>query len=344
MLRFLSLLFSEATAGADADAPDPAVIEAAIERAVDGTDRRLRAVGDYRKRLRDPVERAVRHVMTLVDSLPEPAEISQQSFGTDPRVRAFFSSGEHLREVLGGIAGLRACLEQCAGPVPDDLFGMLTMAMEERNVLGMELDGDIVRRDVLQVSVSFSRHRYLCPAAREADARWELKKRAFDFLVERALERLAEAKQKRGELERQRLLLRRKLDAMKAGNWGLDSMFADGDESPPDLAALEADIEAVDAELGNSGSQALGLEESLEHVADTLGHPEDWLAAREICLQLDYRGIKATRPCTNSLPELRLTELYSGSGQRRIALFGRVPHGEIPERPDFLREASRYLG
>jgi hypothetical protein len=341
MLRFLSSLFS--SSAPEADGPDRALIDAAIERAVDGTDRRLRAVGDYRKRLRAPVERAVDHVIALLDRIPEPAEISRKAFGLDPRVRAFFSSNEHLREVLGGFQGLRDCLEHGTGPLPDDLFGLLTMTMEERSVLGMELDGEVVRRDVLQVSVNFSRHRYLCPAAQEADSRWELKKRAFDFLVERALERLVGEKQRRGELERQRHLLRRKLAAMRAGNWGLDALFADGEEAPPDLSTLETEIEAIDAELGHGGAEALSLQESLERVAETLGRPADWLAAREIGLRLDYRGIKVAESSPAPSRELRLTELYSGTGARRIVLFGRVPRGEVPERPDFLKQASRYL-
>lgn len=341
MLQFLSSLFS--SAAPETHAPDRELIEAAIERAVDGTDRRLRAIGDYRKRLFGPVELAVSHVVSLVDSLPAPAEISQQSFGLDSRVRAFFTSNEHLREVLGGIRGIRDCLARGTGPHPDDIFGLLAMEMAERNVLGMELDGDIVRRDVLQVSVNFFNHRYLCPAAQEADSRRELKTRAFDSLLERALERLVEEKKRRGELEQQRVLLRRKLTAMQTGNWGLGSIFGESGGTQPDSAGLEAEIASIDAELGEVGAQALGLEESLEHVADTLSRPGEWLASREIRLNLDYRGVKVAELSAASAQELRLTELFSHTGIRRIVLLGRVPRSEIPERPDFLRQASRYL-
>lgn len=340
MLRFLSALFASAP---DSKTPNRALINAAIERAVDGTDRRLRAVADYRQRLSGPVERTVDHVIGLVDRLPAPTEISQRSFGTDAKVRAFFSSGEHLREILGRCQTLRDCLEQSPGLPPDAVFGLLSLAMEERHVLGMALDGDAVRRDVAQVSVNFSDHRYLCPAAEEADCRRELKKRAFDFLVERALERLAGEKQKRGELERQRHLLRRKLAAMQAGNWGLGGMFGGGAAAtPPDLAALEREIEAIDAALGQSGGQAPSLEDSLAQVAAILDGPADWLAVRERGLRLDYRGIQVAEPSPTT-PELRLMEIYSGAARRRIVLFGRIPRHEIPERPDFLRQASRYL-
>jgi hypothetical protein len=98
MFRFSSSPFTRTTPGTDG--LDPALIDAAIERAVTGTDRRLRALGDYRKRLEEPVACAVRHVIDLVDQLPAPAEISPPAFGSDARVRAFFSSGDHVREAL----------------------------------------------------------------------------------------------------------------------------------------------------------------------------------------------------------------------------------------------------
>lgn len=341
MLRFLSSLFTPAAP--QASGLDPALVDAAIERAVDGTDRRLRAMRNYRKRLRDPVEHAARHVIALVEGLPAPAEISQRAFSTDSRVRAFFSSNEHLREVLGGFRELRDYLQDYTGSLPDEIFGLLSMAMEERSVLGMELEGEVMRRDVLQVAVNFCNHRYLCPTAAEADSRWELKKRAFDFLLARALERLVEEKKKRSELDRQRHLLRQKLAAMKAGNWGLASMFEDAGGLQPDLPALEAQIESIDVELGQAGSGTIGLEESLEHLIDTLERAEDWLAAREVCLRLDHRGIKVSDTSSARSRELRLAELFTHTGLRRIVLLGRVPMAEIPGPSDFLKQARHYL-
>lgn len=342
MFGFLSSLFG--SPGPSAAGVDSALIEAAVERTVDGTDRRLRALGDYRKRLSEPVTRAVDHVSALVDALPASAEISRRAFGADTRVRAFFSSAEHLREVLGGLKNLRDYLDSRAGVRPDGIFGLLVMEREERTVLGMELEGDIIRRDVVQVAVNFFHHRYLAPAATEEDTRRELKKRAFDYLIERALERLASERRKRGELERQRRLLRRKLDALRAGSWGLGALFDTRELPPSDIPALEAEIESIDGELGRFGTSALSLEQSLEQIADAMGRPADWLAARRIGLRLDYRGIRLPEVSPAPCLEFELTELFSTSGIRRSVLLGRVPCGEIPERPDFLKQTARYLG
>lgn len=341
MLRFLSSLFTtpvERTQGL----PE-ALIEKAIERVVNGTDRRIRAIGQYRKRLRQPIELAIGHVISSVDALPAPIEISPRAFGQDPRLRAFFASIDHLREVFGSFKTVRDYLTDLTGPVPEQIFGLLSMAMEERKVFGVELAGDSLRRDVMQITVNFSNHRYLGPTSNEQDTRLELKKRAFDFLVGKALERIAGELSKRRELDRQRHLLKQKLDAMKAGNWGLDPILTDLEQQSPDLAALEAEIETIDMKLGQFHTDNLGLEESLASVIDTLSHPADWLASREIRLNLDSMGIKIQDSSAAPSKEIVLTEIFSGTGERRIVLLGHIARTDIPEPANVWREAKRYL-
>jgi hypothetical protein len=72
-------------------------------------------------------------------------EISRRSYGTDPRLRAFFVSAEDLQEVLGGIKTVKDYLQGVSGPLPDAIFGLLSMAWKERTVLGTEQQGDILR-------------------------------------------------------------------------------------------------------------------------------------------------------------------------------------------------------
>ena len=339
MLRFLSSLFTNQVE--QSGLLDEALLEKAIERAVAGTDRRIHALGDYRTRLREPVKLAVNHVIALVNALPPPIEISPLAFGGNNGSRVFFVSTEHLREVLGKFNNVRDFLADLATPPPDEIFGLLTMLREERNVFGMELDGDSLRRDVMQVAVNFSGHRFLGPTGNEVDTRRELMKRAFDYLIEKALERLTGEQGKRRDLGRQRHLLRQKLDVMQSGQWGLGAMLNDSEGPGPDLADLEAEIETIEAELGQSHTDSLGLEESLALVTDTLTHATDWLAARKISLRLDYRGIKL--PDSSTIPEIELAELYSSTGERRTVVLGRFARTDIPEPPDFCKAAKRYL-
>ena len=100
MLHFMSSLFKTTTK--QIEGPDETLIEAAIKRAVASTGPRIRAIGQYQKRLRQPVKQAIIHVISLVDDLPAPIEINPRTFSIDPRLRAFFVSTSQLREVFGG--------------------------------------------------------------------------------------------------------------------------------------------------------------------------------------------------------------------------------------------------
>jgi len=343
MLHFLSSLFRPASDSGDL--LDKALLERAIERAVEGSDPRLRALPGYRKRLREPVERAALHIIGLVNALPEPAEISSQAFRADPRLRAFFVSPEHLQEVIGNCPLVSEYLDR-AHPAPDQyIFGLLSMNRTEKNVLGMDLRGDTVQREVAQVAVNFSDHRYLGPSDNETETRHELMRRGFDFLVETALQDIVAARSRKTELDQQRQLLQRKLKAMQAGNWGLQTVFATDSGAGSDPAALEAEIETVESELMALGSPPQALEHSLEQLSATLGDPAHWLDARTIRLTLNQMSIKAGSGAAGSVYELELTELFApASDRRRIILLGRFPVQELPPRRDFLAQAERLLG
>jgi len=169
-------------------------------------------------------------------------------------------------------------------------------------------------------------------------------RRGFDYLIEKALESIIAARSKKAELDQQRQLLQRKLRVMESGNWGLESVFAASDTTPADLAALEAEIQAVERELLALGSEPHALEHSLEHIGATLGNPAHWLDMRNTHLELNQMSIKAGPGTTGTAFQLELTELFSAAGQQRTVLLGRFPVQDLPPRPDFMEETARWLG
>jgi len=342
MLNFLSSLFTPDTG--KSGVVDKALIEQATERAVEGTDPRLRALGNYRRQLREPVELAVSYIIELVDGLPQAVPLRGKGYSSDPRLRAFFASNDHLQEVLVGFRTISDYLQGLSGPPPQEIFGLLTLEWKERNTLGMEQQGDRVRRDVQQVTVNFFNHRFACPADNESGTSLELKKRAFDYLLELALEKILAARGKHQQLKREQRLLNKKLEAMKAGDWGLESMFSPGDEPAPDPGDLAAKIDAVESELLELGAVGGGLEQSLEQLAEVLAQPAHWLYRDEVCMRLTHMGIKTDASSNEPANDLRLIGLFSASGERRIVLPVRLLRNELPERPDFFKQASRYLG
>ncbi len=342
MLNFMSSLFSPDRS--KSGGLDKALIERATERAVDGTDPRLRALGNYRKQLREPVELAVRCVIELVDGLPEAVPLGRKSYSTDPRLRAFFASKDHLQEVLTGFRTISDYLQGHSGLPPDEIFGLLSLEWKERNILGMQQQGDRVRRDVRQVSVNFFNHRFVCPSGNEAETSLELKKRAFDYLLKMALEKISARRGKHQELKREQKLLDKKLAAMKNGGWGLESMLSAGEEPAPDMGALAAKIDAVEGELLALGNASGGLERNLEVLAEVLAQPAHWVYRDEVRMRLNAMGVRTDASSDEPANDLQLLGVFSASGERRIVLPVRLLRSELPERPDFFKQASRYLG
>ena len=77
------------------------LIDLATERAVDGTDSRLRLLPGYRKRLREPVIKAIDHVVALVDAIQEPLPADAREHGVEPRLAAVFSSAGDMLDRFG---------------------------------------------------------------------------------------------------------------------------------------------------------------------------------------------------------------------------------------------------
>ena len=153
------------------------------------------------------------------------------------------------------------------------------------------------------------------------------------------------ARNARSELEQQRRLLQRKLDAMRAGNWGLEPMLSDQTDSIPDYAALENEIDILDKELLQLGSRPNELENNITHINDIMGGASELLSIRTLDMYLDSMMLKKTEASADSrTSHLQLDEVSAKTGERRIILLCHFPTRELPEQTDFLKEAQRYLG
>ena len=100
----------------------------------------------------------------------------------------------------------------------------------------------------------------------------------------------------------------------------------------------------MESELLELGAVGGGLEQSLEQLAEVLAQPAHWLYREEVRMRLTHMGIKTDASSNEPANDLRLIGLFSASGERRIVLPVRLLRSELPERPDFFKQASCYLG
>ncbi|HRF63161.1 MAG TPA: hypothetical protein P5260_06605 [Candidatus Competibacter sp.] len=344
VLRLLQSLFSATPDPAGKF--DPALIRAAIERVVDGTDPRLRMVRHYRKKLWTAVERSIEYVTELVDALPPPVEIRSHSFMTDPRLRALFTSTRHLQEILSFGNELHHYRQRIGG-LPTDLYAMLRTERIEKTVLGIALEGNMIRRDVPQITVNFHNHHVAFPAGSETKTRREVKKRAFDYLIETALDRLVAVRTQKQQLEQQqRQLLQRKIKLLRGANTALEPLL---DPHTADLstpASIDKRLREIEVELGRIRADSATLDDHLAKVVVTLREPEKHLRLDRVSMTLDHMNIKADKNSSRNTSMLTFDDVLLGKGRRITAMFIRFPSDEILPRPDFFDEANRllYLG
>jgi len=313
------------------------LVAAAIERAVEGTDPRLRALFGYKKFLRPSVVHAIDHVVALVDAIPAPLPAGRSGYNSEPRLKALFASADRMQEVFGNDAALND-YRSGSGKAAEQFYALLLAERVEKNVLGMELTGDMLRRDVAQVTVSFRNHRLIEVSGNEADTRRQLKRRAFDHLLSLALTRMAEAHGERADLARQRGLLLHKLSVLKRGGWSFDTV----EGAHPEHHALHAELQEIESSLAKLGTETNALQGRLDIIVDLLGHAEQQLWADESDIHLDNMNIRRDAQDA-SAQRITLQQLRNARGAGLVMLLVSLFPGELPRRENFITAAGRYL-
>lgn len=313
------------------------LIETAVERTVDGTDPRLRALLGYKKHLRPSVIHAIDHVVALVDGIPAPLPAGRSDYNADLRLKALFASADRMQEVFGNDVALNE-FRSGSGKGAEHVIALLLAERVEKNVLGMEMAGDLLRREVAQVSVSFRSHRLIEVTSNEEDTRRQLKRRAFDHLLTLALARIADVHGERADLARQRDLLQHKLSVLKRGGWGFEA--AEG--AQPEHKALIAELQEIETGLKKLGTDAGALQGRLDIVADLLGHAEQQLWAEDFVIHLDNMNIRRDAQDV-SAQRITLQELHNARGATLAMLLVSLAPGELPRRENVISAAERYL-
>ena len=259
MIELLSRLFARQ------ETPEDHLLQAVADAVIDGTDARLRAASHPDRRLRPPVRTAVDYVRALVRHLEPAVELSAATFGSDPRVHALFGSVESMRQAIGRDPMLHAFERDGGHDAGAETFALLLAERRFKQVLGMELQGELVMRDVRRTLLLFSGHRLRAVAANADDSLRAARILAFRQLIDAA---------------------RRRLDSVKTGR----CFDLDGGAEP---AASGAELIDIADRWRRTGAATLALEDYLVLVADVLAHPARYLRAEPFSAIVDRMGALA---------------------------------------------------
>lgn len=315
-------------------------VDNAIEHVVDSIEPAMRYFPGYKKILRNSVSTSLDYINNLVNTIPGPLFISSSTFTTDPQVNVYFATVEETREIFSNSAELREFFETEDNKSFEEAYALLCMNVEEKAIMGMELQNDIVRRDVLQTALNFSDHKIMSAAKNESDVRKGIKTCIFNCLVTYALQEILDIKQQKLSLEIQRKKLASRLKARQSQGDGLSSLINSVSKSNKQ--------DDINQEISDNTNKHEALPTSwdapryyLETIKNTLSQPENFISIEDMTYDVTKMGIVSNGETQQSVNTIHIDKIVIANVLQRAVAIVRYPRKELLPRREFnLNESS----
>ena len=298
-----------------------------IERVVDAVDGRIRLVGGYRKKLHEVIRTSLEYTDGMIDRFPRAIEVSSRTFVSDPYVNAFFSNTHDVQVIFSRSSEIRDFMEDYSYENVSHCCALLCMHKLEKTVLGVELVGDAIKKDVKQTAVNFTDHRIYSPAPTEEETRQGLKNCLFEGLVTNSLERVVQLKRSNQRLQHERQMLQARLRHARY-QLGRQSGGGSGEaESRREIEETRLKLEKTERDLRNIHLATPQV--SLEQVIEVFSSPEKFVRLQQSTLRLNKMGIRISESVRQPANTLDLTEVSIGEQPPRVVTLATFPRDEF---------------
>ena len=319
------------------------LVDDMIEMIVETVEPRVRQVSGYNRKLQACTRSTIAHLRRLGQGTLEPVLLTRAAWSGDPRLNAFFATANDVPACLGASRELRAFFDSPANAGVDEAFALLGMKKTERDVFAPKLEGDMLRQDVAQVSVSFSGHRIVAPMGSEAETRIEIGQRIIRRLAQVALGRIIALDEKASALQQHKAYLGARLRLARLARDGVQGAFEEPGNTAEQIAALERELnETVEDYIDTKGSIAT-IEDHLGQIDAVFSRPGEHVALTHTPLRVSRMGIKLDAASPDAANELTLAELAIADNFHGVIAIARCPRAEMPPKEDLVAKAARYL-
>lgn len=327
-MGFFDWLFgSTALSGGDAR------LKAAVERVIEGTDPRIKAIGNARQRLAPAVAHALDYAQNFVAPLPPAIELTPETWGRNPLLRAMFVRPSDVSGTLSNSLDLREFLGSSQAVGLETIHCVVAATRVERTVFAPALEGGMLRQDVAQKSIGFNDFRLVGFSQTEALLRSRLEDIVLEGLVLSALRDIAANKQRNEQLGMYRQLLLTRLRLIEQSGAGLEGMLDSHSHENRDLQRLRSELAKNEAELTTLNSGGSGFEIILELVVEALHNAEDIIRPQQLSLRLNSMNmIVGDEDADASTIELVEFSTANPERPRRVAFLVAFPRHSVVER------------
>lgn len=308
-------------------------LRAIVDKVIEATDPRLKAVSHARERLLPAVEHALDFAHALAAGVPESLELTPDNWVKVPLLKAMFVRPTDIAETLATSSDLRDFLAAEQSQGLERIHCVFAATCTERTVLGMAMDGDMLRQDVAQKTVGFGDFRLVGFSPSDAALRERVEEIVLEGLVLAALKAIAENRQHADQLTIYRQLLLTRLRLMEQSCVGMNSMLADGARENRDIDQLRRELAANEAALSSLKAESGGFDSVLDHVSEVLHNAETVIDPHRVFLHLNAMNIIVDAGAADA-STIELLEIATLNPQRprRVAFFATFPRGQVVER------------
>jgi hypothetical protein len=326
-------------------AADDALTNETCERIIQLANPRLRFARRYRQRLAAPLRVAMEHAKSLVASVPPALDASPAAWQAYGSLRAFFATGEDVLRTFSQLPELRAWFD--AKPGAGEVYTVLSMLLIERNVLGAVLEGDVVRRDVPQTTVSFVDHRARMFGASETELREEIERRIIDQLALSAVVNATHDESRREMLEQERALLRMRLHLLQKQGTGVSGLGLRVNPGLGELARIQMDLAMNEANLSSLAAGRQSLDYQLDRLCDVLSNPGQHFSVSNRRLRIDRMNVvvdeRSTQPAEDLDLRVARIPMPDGPPELRVFMFVHFPRIALLPKSVLQGDAARFL-
>ena len=276
----------------------------------------FRAVHHYKQKLIGPAQSALHYIAQNLAHIPGPIVLDPAEWAPDGYLGLFFSNGESIRKVLQASKSLQSFFKEEDKP---NAMGLLTADWKQKTFLGIDQDGEIVRRDVPQTAYYFEHHNLSEIYARLSETREQLVNRILAALVAHLVMKVKGLQDWCANLEKERGILELFVQnaantEVTAGNPANATRVNEAKQMLADLAHKERTLRT---QIGDPESQ-------LEQVAQMLSNPQALFGVQPITLRLNRLGIQVNHQSKGSAIDVHLAKYNLVDQPQKTALWVQV--------------------
>ncbi len=301
----------------------PALLPA-IERAVNQVEPLLKHTSGYHNDYYKPVSTALDYAHSLANSVPGPVTLNRESYASDSFVHALFPSVDFVVDAFCTSQSMRDYYHN--HPDTDQLYALMGMRRFEKSVMGMQLSGEVIQRDVVQKIVYFTSHTLENPAATEQEAREQVALSFFDNLVGKVKKRVEARKQEMHAQQQEKDMLTSRLRSANIYT----------------RPALEQEFSRLISEMQTTASSQ-DLSNYMEDFEAILLNPEQHLRIEQKSIVLDSMGIRYENSQSKTGKEILFNELIDFDRRNWTVTMVHCSQLQSESFADRLEQAYRRL-